>query len=190
MSLALSIAFGALAWTLLEYVIHRWLGHDRRFVRGLFGVQHTAHHSRGDYFGPAWMKVCAAAGVAALFIGPSAWILGWQNGAGFVAGLIGCYAGYELIHRLNHVVAPRSTYGRWARRHHFYHHFHNPKVNHGVTTPLWDVVFGTYVRPTAIHVPTKLAMRWLVDPETGEIHPAHRADFRLRGKQTPARSVV
>ncbi len=190
MSLALSAALGALGWTFLEYVIHRWLGHDRRFTRWLFGVEHTAHHSQGDYFGPAWMKICAAASVATIVMVPAAWLVGWAHGVAFVAGLVGCYAAYELVHRLNHVVAPRSRYGRWARRHHFYHHFHDPKSNHGVTTPLWDVVFGTHVRARTVEVPRKLAMRWLVSSTTGEIHPALRRDYRLRTKRKRASAAA
>jgi len=70
-------------------------------------------------------------------------------------------------------------YGRWARRHHFYHHFHDPKVNHGVTSPIWDIVFGTYHKPDVIRVPEKLKMVWLCD-ETGEVKEPFRAQYELR----------
>jgi len=41
-------AVGAASWTLLEYVIHRWGGHDRRFRRTPFGVEHIRHHIAGN----------------------------------------------------------------------------------------------------------------------------------------------
>jgi len=41
---------GILTWTLLEYLIHRWGGHDRRFRRTPFGKEHVRHHIEGDYF--------------------------------------------------------------------------------------------------------------------------------------------
>ncbi len=47
---------GALTWSFMEYCIHRWLGHDRRFIKNPFGSEHTAHHSQGDYFAPTWKK--------------------------------------------------------------------------------------------------------------------------------------
>jgi sterol desaturase/sphingolipid hydroxylase (fatty acid hydroxylase superfamily) len=47
------------------------------------------------------------------------------------------------------------------------------RTNHGVTSPLWDVVFGTYRAPGTIRVPSRLCMSWLRD-ERGEV----REDFR------------
>jgi hypothetical protein len=47
--------------------------------------------------------------------------------------------------------------------------------NHGVTSPLWDKVFGTYEAPAQVRVPRRLAMIWLVD-EQGEL----RAEFADR----------
>ena len=37
---AVAALLGVLSWTFLEYVIHRWMGHDRRFRRTPFGVEH------------------------------------------------------------------------------------------------------------------------------------------------------
>jgi hypothetical protein len=50
-----------------------------------------------------------------------------------------------------------------------------------VTTPLWDVVFGTLERPQRTRVPQKLQMRWLVDPESGQVRAAHQAHYELVG---------
>ena len=97
-----------------------------------------------------------------------------------VAGFAGFYLFYEVLHRLEHVWRGIGPYGRWARRHHFYHHFHNPRLNHGVTSPLWDLVFGTYARPGVIKVPEKLQMRWLVDPASGSVWPSLQDQYELR----------
>ena len=79
-----------------------------------------------------------------------------------------------------HDTAPRSTYGRWARRHHFHHHFHNPALNSDVTTPLWDILLGTHhaVRDT-MRVPRGMAMPWLLDA-MGQVHSHHAGAYRLR----------
>lgn len=171
---------GAATWSLAEYCIHRWMGHDRRFRKSLFGQEHTAHHSRGDYFAPAWKKLAAAVAAIALLIGPALLIAGPVAGACYVLAFAGTYLGYELLHRLEHVHEGIGAYGRWARRHHFYHHFHDPSSNHGVTSPVWDIVFGTYRKPEVIHVPEKLKMRWLVDPATGDVHPHLTHSYALR----------
>jgi sterol desaturase/sphingolipid hydroxylase (fatty acid hydroxylase superfamily) len=171
---------GAFTWTLLEYVIHRWAGHDKRFTRSVFGVEHTAHHARGHYFAPSWKKGLAAVVVAGVAIGPAVAVAGPSIGGAYVAGFVGFYLTYELLHRLNHVVPGRGPYGRWARRHHFWHHFHDPRSNHGVTSPIWDWVFGTYVAPGRVLVPERLAMPWLVDPATGEVREGLAEDYGLR----------
>ena len=80
--------------------------------------------------------------------------------------------------RREHTHPGFGAYGRWARRHHFYHHFINAKMNHGVTTPIWDLVFGTYRKAdVVIEVPSKLAMPWLKDPSTGKAREEFATSF-------------
>lgn len=170
---------GAFTWSFLEYVIHRWLGHDRRFKKGIFAKEHIRHHIEGDYFAPSWKKALFGLSIAAVAAPIAALLLGPGPGLGYVAGLLLFYAAYEVLHRREHTSAGIGPYARWARRHHFHHHFENGKVNHGVTSPLWDIVFGTYERPQVIHVPRRLCMSWLRDPETGGIRREHAATFTL-----------
>lgn len=176
----IAVAGGVLTWTLLEYMIHRWMGHDRRFRRTPFGVEHIRHHVEGNYFAPTWKKLIAAAIIAGVLTPPAIAIAGVANGIGYVAGLITFYGAYELLHRREHTHAGIGAYGRFVRRHHFHHHFVDGRANHGVTTPLWDLVFGTYQRPTVIKVPRKLCMEWLLDPSTGDVRSEHAGTYQLR----------
>lgn len=179
--IALAVAGGVLTWTLLEYLIHRWMGHDRRFKKTPFGVEHVRHHIEGNYFAPTWKKVIAAAVFVAVLAPPAIAVAGWDAGIAYTAGLIGFYGMYEWLHRREHTHAGFGPYGRYVRRHHFHHHFVDGRVNHGVTTPLWDFVFGTFRRPApVIRVPTKLCMPWLLDPDTGGIRSEHAATYQLR----------
>lgn len=178
---------GATTWTFLEYVIHRWMGHDRRFRKSPFGVEHIRHHAEGDYFAPTWKKVVFAAVVAAVLCVPAIALVGAPVGGAYIAGLMTCYGVYELLHRRNHTHAASGPYGRWRRRHHFHHHFVDGRTNHGVTTPLWDHLFGTYQRPEVIEVPRRLVMRWLLDPQTGDVRAEHARGFSL-GKAVAARA--
>jgi sterol desaturase/sphingolipid hydroxylase (fatty acid hydroxylase superfamily) len=180
--IALAVLLGCASWTLLEYIIHRWMGHDRRFRRSPFGVEHLRHHVEGSYFAPSWKKAFAAAIVGAVLLVPATAIAGRALGTAYVAGLLACYAAYEALHRLEHTYAGFGAYGRWARRHHFHHHFVDGRRNHGVTSPIWDHVFGTYERPSTIDVPPKLVMAWLVDPATGEVRREHAATYRIAHK--------
>lgn len=176
----IAFVIGAATWTLLEYLIHRWMGHDRRFRKSPFGVEHIRHHIEGNYFSPTWKKLIAAAIFASVLSGPAIALAGTTSGLAYVAGLTSFYGIYEWLHRREHTHAGIGWYGRFVRRHHFHHHFVDGRKNHGVTTPIWDLVFGTYQAPTSIRVPTKLCMSWLLDPATGNVRAEHAATYQLR----------
>ena len=38
-------------------------------------------------------------------------------------------------------------------------------MNHGVTTPLFDIIFGTYEKVGHLKVPKNFAMKWLVSDD-------------------------
>ena len=173
---------GAATWTLLEYVIHRWGGHDRRFKRTPFGVEHIRHHIEGNYFAPTWKKLIVAILVGAIVIPLASLVVTVATAAAYAGGLLVCYGGYEWLHRREHTHPGIGPYGRFVRRHHFHHHFVDGRTNHGVTSPLWDLVFGTFERTSTITVPRKLVMEWLLDPATGEVRAEHAGTYQL-GKQ-------
>ncbi|HUQ03912.1 MAG TPA: sterol desaturase family protein [Kofleriaceae bacterium] len=179
LSILLSILLGAFTWSFLEYVIHRWLGHDRRFRGNPFGKEHLRHHVEGDYFAASWKKAIFAV-VVSTIMGVPAVLLAGVYGAAWVAGFVAFYAAYEVLHRREHTHAGIGPYGRWARRHHFHHHFVDGRANHGVTSPLWDLAFGTYRQPAVIPVPQRLCMAWLLDPHTREVRSEHAARYTLR----------
>ena len=118
-----AVFLGVMTWSFLEYCIHRWLGHDKRLLNNPFGREHTAHHSQGDYFAPASKKAVAALGFFAVFLPLAVWVAGWTLGTVYVSSAVGFYIYYEVLHRMDHVTQGIGPYGRWARAHHFYHHF-------------------------------------------------------------------
>ena len=185
MKLLFSAALGAASWSLTEHVMHRYLGHVFARNRNFFAVEHVRHHATTSYFAPAWKKGAAAAVVAAIVTPVASMIVGPRRGLAYTAGFVSTYLGYEWLHYRAHVAAPTNRYEAWLRKHHFYHHFHNPSVNHGVTSPIWDRVFGTYEKPDVIRVPARHAMPWLRDPETGKLDPRFAADYEIVDKRKP-----
>jgi sterol desaturase/sphingolipid hydroxylase (fatty acid hydroxylase superfamily) len=174
------LAIGAAAWTLGEYLMHRFAMHQMR-GKGLASREHLRHHARQDSVLESWWFAWAgvigvgfALGIsAAKVLGP----IGSCLGFGWVAG----YGFYDWIHFRAHRRPVAHPYERWVRRHHFHHHFGHPMANHGVTTPVWDMVFGTYERVDgAVAVPRRLAMRWLCD-EHGAVRAEYVGDYRLVG---------
>ena len=51
---------GLLGWSFLEYMIHRFLGHDPRTRPNPFATEHVRHHIEGGYFAPSWKKALTA----------------------------------------------------------------------------------------------------------------------------------
>lgn len=171
---------GAVLWTLLEWSIHNGLGHHGK-GRNPFGKEHLRHHATTDYFAPSWKKALVASIVAAALWGLMRLALAPLEAGALTAGLLVMYAGYEVIHRRCHTHPPKGRYGRWVRRHHFYHHFLDPRMNHGVSTAVWDIVFRTH-RPVTgpIRVPRKARLPWLIDPATGQVRPRFAADYEIK----------
>jgi sterol desaturase/sphingolipid hydroxylase (fatty acid hydroxylase superfamily) len=133
-----------------------------------------------DYFAPWWQKALAALAASGLLLPLAVLAGGPAPGLAFTAGFIAMYLAYEVLHRRAHTRPPRGPYGRWRRRHHFAHHFLDPRRGQGVTSPLWDFAFGTRLPAARVRVPRRLAMPWLVDAR-GELRPEYADDYELVG---------
>jgi sterol desaturase/sphingolipid hydroxylase (fatty acid hydroxylase superfamily) len=181
LAITLAVLLGAAGWTLLEYVLHRFVFHAR-VARGLGAMEHRRHHAQPNYFAPAWQKAVAALVATAILLPLLSWLAGFNLGAAGTAGFIAMYLLYEVLHRRVHTRAPHNRYGRWRCKNHFAHHFVNPRLAQGVTTPFWDFVFGTRLPVDRVRVPRRLAMSWLVDTN-GQILAEYAADFELVGSR-------
>lgn len=121
---------GVVAWTFAEYWIHRLVFHGPT----RFEPMHQMHHALPkDMIGVAsWGTFAGFAVVWLLF------------GASFCAGFIFGYLAYCAIHvRMHHGDRTRfSRYVNFMFQHHAGHH-RGGSGNFGVTTPIWDFVFGT-----------------------------------------------
>ncbi len=187
-AILLSFCAGVALWPCLEYALHEGLGHRGR-GRNAFSREHLEHHAVRDYFAPAWKKALAAAPVLLGVWAASGLLLGWDNAAALTLGFATTYLAYEVLHRRCHVAPPTGPYSRWARKNHFHHHFVNPRSNLGVTTPLLDMLLGTYQEPDVVRVPERFAMRWLIDPATGDVREEFRGDYEIRRSRPGARSA-
>lgn len=172
----LYITLGMLTWTLVEYLLHRFLGHEHK-GNNFFKHEHVQHHAKANYFAPAYKKAIAATIVASSMLLIFQLFLSWYFSICFVLGFLGMYISYEYTHYRYHYAPPVSAPFILLRKHHFYHHFHNPKMNHGVTTRLWDRVFGTFVRVELVHVPKQMNLKWLMIGE--ELNPRYSRHFRI-----------
>jgi len=176
----LGLLAGAAAWTLTEYVLHRFVFHGLSPNAPGAG-EHRQHHASPDYFAPWWQKALAAVAATAVILPGVVFATGAKTGIGFTIGFIAMYLVYEVLHRRAHTHPPRGRYGRWRRRNHFAHHFSDPSRAHGVTSPAWDRVFKTRLAVERVRIPSRLAMRWLVD-EHGRVREPFESDYVLVGR--------
>jgi len=181
MDVVAGFAAGIVSWTLLEYAIHYWLGHLPK-GRILISSEHLKHHRDILYFTPLRLKL---RGAAPVLVGLGVLVAGLASGriaAGYVAAVALGWTVYEVLHQTIHVRGPSTRYTRWAARHHLHHHFVAPRKNHGVTTPLWDWIFGTYQRSTRVSVrPRERAgVPWLQSARAAATPPDYLADYELR----------
>ena len=141
---------GVLLWTLLEYVLHRFIFHiqiplKNPHLRDFVNSSHLLHHAAPR--DPEKVLVHPAYGlvISAMLYGLLYAV--FRDSAAAAVTLTGIWAGflyYEAVHyRVHFSLAPSGLIGR-QRRAHFHHHFTNNKRCFGVTSPLWDYVFGTY----------------------------------------------
>jgi sterol desaturase/sphingolipid hydroxylase (fatty acid hydroxylase superfamily) len=170
---------GLFLWTLLEYVLHRFGGHQRAFGDAI-SREHLSHHARPDTFATFARKAVLAVPVLTALFALVALGVGVVAAAAVTAGTAAGWCFYEQLHRATHVRAPRNAYGAWARKHHLAHHFASSRKNHGVTTPLWDWVFRTLERPDVVVVPRRQvhAFAWLLD-DAGAVASRFAAGYRL-----------
>lgn len=184
LSLLLSFIVGAVAWTFSEYAMHRFNGHGLK-GRTAFSREHLRHHAERNYFTRHRTKVLMATPPVLVLLTITGWLVGPALGASFTFGFLAAYVGYEWVHYSLHVRGPTTAYGRMVRRHHFAHHWSCPKYNHGVTSPFWDLVFGTYRDPGVIRVPRRQALEWLIDASTGDVPEALADDYMLARVRAP-----
>ena len=139
---------GVLAWTLLEYVLHRFAFHIQvplrnDLLRHIINAQHVEHHASPR--NPDKILVRPMYGLVLSSILYGVLYLSIRNSfsvAGLMAGIWAGFLYYEAVHYRVHFSVSASVFIARQRRAHFYHHFTDNTKCFGVTSPLWDYVFG------------------------------------------------
>ena len=138
-------ALGLLTWTLLEYIFHRYLFHyqsQSRWGQRLHFIVHGSHHDFPNDVSRMATPPSISVPVALLFYGIIALTFGRFALAMFSGGLFG-YICYETIHYAAHQLAPKRGIWRWLKQYHLRHHYKDEQAGYGVSSPIWDYVFGT-----------------------------------------------
>ena len=137
---------GLIFWTLTEYLLHRFVFHyepTSTWGKYLHFMMHGVHHDYPNDSKRLVMPPSVSIPLALLFYGLFTLILGPAYNLPFFGGFIMGYIFYDEIHYATHH-APMK-FGLWQKmkHHHVLHHYHDPGRGYGVSSPLWDYVFGT-----------------------------------------------
>ena len=138
-----SIAFfivGVIFFTFLEYAVHAWLFHENHPLRVF--IEGHAHHHQNPFSYDA-MPFFMSAVIATIFAYLLHFIMPTADALAIVGGMALGYFNYGIMHHIMHRREFKSKYWRYMQEFHFVHH-KKPKLNHGITTDIWDRIFGTY----------------------------------------------
>lgn len=149
------LLYGALAYSLMEYLTHRFLYHWEprqrlwRRINAKLGPPHLGHHEKPtEYKGaimlhqmPMVIVMLVCLGLLFLLPLPPAFVF-----ATVAIGALG-FALHEAVHFGCHQMPMRHPALAYLKRRHLFHHYRDENVNFGTTSPLWDIVLGTNYVP-------------------------------------------
>jgi 4-hydroxysphinganine ceramide fatty acyl 2-hydroxylase len=144
---AITVLFllGVLLWTLLEYLIHRYIFHyepKTRLGKRLHYVIHGVHHDYPNDARRLVMPPSISVPLAFLFYGALLLIF-WRLTPAVFAGLVFGYVCYDMLHYATHHFAMKGGVWVWLKQYHLRHHYKDDHVGFGISSPLWDYVFRT-----------------------------------------------
>jgi sterol desaturase/sphingolipid hydroxylase (fatty acid hydroxylase superfamily) len=140
------VASGLLAWTLAEYLLHRYVFHWMKGTaagRRIHFLLHGVHHDFPNDGDRLVMPVGFSLPLSTVFYSLFYFTMGIRFGEPFFAGFVLGYLMYDGTHYAVHHFKPRTRLGKWVKRHHMLHHHLDHDGGFGVSSPLWDLVFRT-----------------------------------------------
>ena len=136
---------GYFAFTLVEYLMHRFLFHmdestetRKRVVYTMHGVHHDHPRDKDRLAMPVPLSLAIAFVFFLLFR-----LLMGDLVFGFLPGFLMGYAIYLGIHYMVHAIQPPKNFFKILWVHHGIHHYKQQERAFGVSTPFWDHVFRT-----------------------------------------------
>lgn len=149
---------GLLLWTLLEYGFHRGVFHcesllpDNKYFLVVHFFTHGVHH----FFPFDGLRLAMPPALFTILAS-----ITWTVFNQFIAtqpllplfsGIFVGFTIYDVLHYYFHHGAEKSKLGyiREMRKYHAIHHYKTPELGYGVSSKLWDWVFGTLIETKKI----------------------------------------
>ncbi|SHO63943.1 sterol desaturase family protein [Algoriphagus zhangzhouensis] len=141
----LVLFIGYIAFTLVEYLMHKYFFHMEPNTPIKDKLQYTVHGVHHDYpkdKDRLAMPPFVSAAYAAIFYLVFKLIMG-DFALYFLPGFLIGYASYLGVHYIVHAFNPPKNFLKILWVNHAIHHYKDPDKAFGVSTPLWDMILGT-----------------------------------------------
>ncbi|MBK7957510.1 MAG: sterol desaturase family protein [Bacteroidetes bacterium] len=161
LSFIIYFGIGLLIWTFSEYILHRFVFHyhpTTEFGKRINFITHGVHHDYPNDSLRLVMPPALSVPLSLPFMALFYYLFGGLTGATFAAfsGLVIGYLSYDMMHYALHYAKWNNPYFVKLKHHHMFHHYKDPDNGYGVSSKLWDVVFGTrFSKDTKIESDTK-----------------------------------
>ena len=136
---------GLLAFTLVEYLVHRYVYHIPATTPGRAKFQYTMHGVHHEY--PKDKTRLAMPPIITVFVASLLFfIFRFSFGSyafGLLSGFTFGYAMYLFVHYAIHAYSPPKNFLKVWWTHHSQHHYRQDEVAFGVSSTLWDHIIGT-----------------------------------------------
>lgn len=145
-AVAAVFALGIVFWSLVEYLLHRFVFHlepDSRWGRRMHFIIHGVHHDFPHDPMRLVMPPSVSVPLAIIFWFGFRAVLGPEWALPSFAGFLFGYLVYDMGHYHMHHHRSKNRLSLALRRYHYRHHFQQSDRGFGVTTPVWDRVFRT-----------------------------------------------
>jgi sterol desaturase/sphingolipid hydroxylase (fatty acid hydroxylase superfamily) len=136
---------GLFFWTFFEYLAHRFLFHwvakserAQKFVYTMHGNHHHYPRDRQRLFMPPLPSILLTSAIFGLM-----YLAAGTAAFAFFAGFMLGYLLYGSMHYAIHAWNPPFKWMKPLWRNHHLHHYKNDDCGFGVSSTLWDHVFGT-----------------------------------------------
>jgi sterol desaturase/sphingolipid hydroxylase (fatty acid hydroxylase superfamily) len=147
----IGVLLGMFLWTFTEYVVHRFAFHlepRTPWQEKVIFLVHEIHHVQPQCKTRLVMPPAASIPMALIFYALFYLVFGVVLGIGYwiaptFAGFIIGYLIYDMTHYATHHFPMRWGFLKALKRYHMQHHYKTPNQRFGVSSPLWDIVFGT-----------------------------------------------
>ena len=144
------IPLGWLLFTLVEYLVHRFVFHFHATTEKQLNIQYSIHGVHHEFprdkerlVMPPVVSIIMASGFYFLFV-----LLLDDYAMLFFSGFIAGYSSYLILHYSVHALKPPKNMLKLFWKHHSLHHYDSVHSAFSVSMPLWDYLFRTVPKST------------------------------------------